>query len=67
MKQKKILSLKSTFLYLTCAVSFILFVGCSKDDSHVNAELYLSLPETPYDYVSLPTSGVPHPANDVLS
>jgi len=64
MGQKKLLSLKSTFLYITCAVSFILFAGCSKDDSPENEELYLSLPETPYDYVSLPTSGLPHPAND---
>ncbi len=40
-----------------------MFSGCSSD-SYENKELYLSLPEKPYDYVSLPSSGVPHPAND---
>jgi cytochrome c peroxidase len=64
MKQKKLLSRKSTFLYLACAFGLILFVRCSKDDAPDNDELYLSLPGTPYDYVSLPTSGLPHPAND---
>lgn len=63
MKQK-LLFTRNTSSYLVCILSVVLFVRCSKDDSPDNGELYLSLPETPYDYVSLPTSGVPHPAND---
>lgn len=63
MKQKLLLK-KNVSTYLTAILAIILFVQCSKDDSEDDRELYLSLPVTPYDYVSLPTSGVPHPAND---
>ena len=58
MKKKKTFSERSNFFYLTCAFNLILFSGCSSD-SYENKELYLSLPEKPYDYVSLPSSGVP--------
>lgn len=56
--------MKNIFQKFTFAFSMILFVACSNDNYQGNEELYLSLPETPYDYVSLPSKGLPHPAND---
>lgn len=60
--KRKLLFKRNASSYLLCFLSVALFVRCSKDDS--NDDIYLSLPETPYDYVTLPTLGPPHPAND---
>ncbi|MNK22871.1 Cytochrome c551 peroxidase precursor [compost metagenome] len=69
MKQKKLLFKKHGPPYLVCILSILLFIQCGKDDSP-NGESsedqgYLSLPDIPYDYTSLPSKGVPHSANDV--
>lgn len=73
MKQRKLLIKKNASSYLAAIMGVILFIQCSKDDSTtekpteevIEEQGYLNLPETPYDYTSLPTTGVPHSANDV--
>lgn len=70
MKQRKLLLKRNISSYLVCILSVILFTQCSKDDAKDKEEIieeqgHLSLPDTPYDYTTLPTKGVPHSANDV--
>lgn len=69
MKRKKLLFKTHGPPYLACILGIFLFIQCNKDDSpggeNSEEQGYLSLPDTPYDYASLPNSpGIPHSAND---